>query len=220
MDKAVRLSALKLLATMIALTDFNPALTSACFDILIDCMTVVCDKAVVPQGSEELAAVSARCCHHALSRIAAKDPNLTTLKRVRRVYIGAFPLTTNFEDLPSEHSLKDIHNIFYSSQEKIQWKNYNLLPDDQVTLSQTLVELTNKHVPDAKQNTWDAFFRGKRRVKVPRWTLRFALHQLSKDPLPPTSIIINCLSIIAIDLGCTIPTDGQIPDERYVRGMI
>ena len=218
MDKAIHLSALKLLSTMTALNRFSPALTSACFDALINCMTVVCDKAVVPKGSEELAEVSARCCLHTLSRIAATDPNLTTLKRVRRVYTNAFPSNTNFEDLPSEHSLKVIHNIFYSSQEKIQWKNYNLLHDDQVTLSHTLVELANKHVSDAKQDTWDAFFRGRRRVKVPRWILRFALYQLSQDPLPCTSIIINCLSIIAIDLGCTIATDRPIPDERYVRG--
>ena len=213
MDKAVRLSALKLLATMMALIDFNPVLTSACFDILIDYMTVVCGKAVVPQGSEELVAVSAQCCHHALSRIAATDPNFTTLERVRRVYTRAFPYNTNFEGLPFERSLKDIHNIFYR-------KEYNLLRDEQVTLSHTLVGLANKHGSDAKKNTWDAFFWGRQRVKVPRWTLRFALHQLSQDPLPPTSIVINCLSIIAIDLGCTIPTDGQIPDERYVRGMV
>ena len=209
MDKAIRFSALKLLSTTTAITNLSPALTSACFDILINCMTVVCDKAVVPQGSEELAAVSARCCLHTLSRIAATDPNFTTLERVRRAYTRAFPYNTNFEGLPLERSLKDIHNIFHR-------KEYNLLRDDQVTLSYTLVELANKHVSDSKRNTQDAFFWGRQRVKVPRWILRFALYQLSQDPLPPTSIIINCLSIIAIDLGCTIATDGQIPDERYV----
>jgi len=52
------------------------------------------------------------------------------------------------------------------------------------------------------------------RRKVPRWILRFVLHYLSQDPPPPTSVIISCLSIIAIDLDCTVPGTG--PDERYV----
>ena len=59
-------------------------------------------------------------------------------------------------------------------------------------------------------------YRGQR--KVPQWTLHFVLHFLSQDPLPPPSVVIECLSIIAIDLDCELPSTGHtILDEGYVR---
>ena len=54
--------------------------------------------------------------------------------------------------------------------------------------------------------------RQERRGKVPRLLLRFALHHLSQSLLPPTSVVINCLSIIATDLDCVLNT--VISDER------
>ena len=215
MDKAVHLSALKLLTTMTTLVDFCPALVSSCFDILLGCVVVDGDNAVVTRESEELAAVSTQCCFRILSHVAATDPKLNTIKRVRRRYTRAFPLETNFDGLSPDHNLGPIHNIFHSSQPKIQWKDYKLLDNDEITLARTVAEIANKHASDATQGKWDVFLRGRRRVKVPRWILRFALHRLSQDPLPPTSIVINCLSIIAADLGCRIDLDTRIPDERY-----
>ena len=215
MDKVVHLLALKLLATMTTLEDFSPNLTSACFDILIGCVVVVDDEAVVTQESEDLAVVSAHCCLHALSRLAATDPTLSTIKRARKQYTRAFPSTTNFDAVSPNHSLRAIHSIFYSVQPKIQWKDYKLLDEDQVTLARTLVEHAIKHVSGTTQNTLDVFLRGRQDVKVPRWILRFALHYLSQDPPPPTSIVINCLLIIAIDLGCSFPLNDTTRDERY-----
>ena len=53
--------------------------------------------------------------------------------------------------------------------------------------------------------------------KVLRWILRFALESLSLNPLPPTSVIADCLSIIAIDLGCNVSDTGLMTlDERCV----
>ena len=214
-DKAVHLLALKFLATMTTPVDLSPTLISVCFDILIGCVAVVDDKVVVTRQSEELAMVSADCFHRTLSHLAATDPTLSTVKRMRKRYTNAFPLTTNFDALHLGHSLKAIHTIFYSSQPKIQLKHYKLLGDDQVILAHTLAERANKHVLEATQSAWDVIFRGRRRVKVPRWMLRFALHSLSQNPLPPTSIVIGCLSIIASDLGCTNPLSSTTQDERY-----
>lgn len=216
MDKVVHLSALKLLATMTTLVDFSPALVSACFDTLIGCVAVVDNRAVITQESEELAAVSAMCCLRTLSRIAAKDPTLNTIKRVHRRYIRSFPRKTNFGCLPPDHSLRSIHKLLHSSHPTVHWNDYQLLGDDQVTLARTLAQLANGHVSEAAQPSWDVFLRGRRRVKVPRWILRFALHQLSQSPLPPTPIVIYCLYIIAIDLGCNIDLDAPVQDERYV----
>ena len=216
MDKVVHLLALKLLTTMTTLVDFSPSLISACFDVLIGCIVVVDERAVVTRESEELAAVSAQCCLRALSHLAATDPTLSTIKRVRRRFTRAFPLATNFDAVHPNHSLRAIHGTLHSIQPKIQWKDYKLLDEDQVILAHTLVEHANKYVAESTQNAWDAFLRGRRRVKVPRWILRFALHYLSQDPPPPTSIVINCLSIIAIDLGCNVPLNATVQDERYL----
>ena len=214
-DKAVHLSALKLLGVMTTLAEFNPTLISACFNALIGCVAVVGGKVVITQGSEGLAEAAAMCCLRTLSRLAAVDPTLSVLKDARKRYTRTFPSETHFEGLPPDHSLGAIHDIFHSSPPKIQWKAYRLLGDDQVTLAHTLVQLARKHVPDATQNTWGTLLRPKRRVKVPRWILRFALHHLSQGLPPPTSIIIDCLSIIAIDLGCAV-LDTVVTDERYV----
>ena len=214
MDKAVHLSALKLLATMTTIVDFSPSLVSACFDVLIGCVVVDGDNAIVTQESEELAAVSAHCCLRTLSHVAATDPTLDTIKSVRRRYTKAFPSTISFDDLPADHSLRAVHNIFHSLQPKIQWKDYKLLANDEIVLARTLAGLANQHASDATQTQWDVFLRGRLRVKVPRWILRFALHRLSQDPLPP-SIVIDCLSIIAVELGCRIDLDSIVPDERY-----
>ena len=53
--------------------------------------------------------------------------------------------------------------------------------------------------------------------KVSRWILHFALHSLSLDPLPPASVVADCLSIIAIDLDCEVTDTGfMTSDERCV----
>jgi len=196
-DKAVHLLALKLLATMSTLASFSPALISACFDILATCVSTVGGKAVITKGSEELAEVSALYCFRTVSCLATMDPTLSVLKDVRQRYTRTFPFETNFEGLPSDHSFSAIHNMFYSSQPKVQWKDYQLFSEDQVILAQTLTKLAHS-----------------RPSGVPRWILRFALHHLSQDPLPHTSIVTDCLSIIAIDLGCTV-SDTTTLDERY-----
>lgn len=198
LDKAIHLLAMKLLTTMAIPANFNPTLISACFDILAGCVSIIGGKAVITQGSEELAEVSALYCLRTLSHFATRDPKLSTLKDVHQRYTSTFPVKTNFEGLPPDHSICTIHNIFHSSQPTIQWEDYKLPGNDQATLAHTL----------AKQAL------SLHQKKVPRWILRFALHHLSQDPLPPTSIVIDCLLIIAIDLGCIIPNTMTL--ERYV----
>jgi len=217
LDKAVHLSTLKLLAEMTALADFNPDFVSACFDILAGCVAVVNGKAVITQESEELAKVSAQCCLRSLSRLATMDPKLSALRGVRQRYTRTFPFETNFEGLPSDHSLRTIHNIFYSaSNSKIRWKDYKLPSGDQVTLAHNLAQLAHRRASGATWSTWNVFLRATGHKKVPRWILRFALHHLSQNPPPPTSIITNCLMIIAIDLGCAVSITTTL-DERCVR---
>ena len=195
LDKAIHLLALKLLAAMTTPTYLNPALVSACFDILASCVSIIGGRAVITQGSEELAELSAPLCFRMLSRRAAEDPTLSGLKDVRKRYIRAFPPETNFEGLPAARSFGAIHNLFHSSQQKIRWEDYQLFTEDQVVLSDRLAKFAAHSLAKLAHS---------RAPSVPRWILRFALHHLSQDPLPPPSIVANCLSIIAIDLGCTV----------------
>ena len=203
LDKSIHLLALKLLATVTTLGRFNPTLVSTCFELLIGCVTVIGNKVVAAQDSEELAAASALCCLHALSHLTTMDPASGVLKDVYQQYTRIFPSEANFEGLPSYHCFIIIHRIFYPSHklpqwQTLQWKDYELPSNEHVALTQL-----------AK------FEYLRKQHEVPRWILRFALHHLSHNPLPPTSIVTSCLSIIAIDLGCTVPNTATL-DDRYV----
>ena len=209
MDKAVHLSALKLLATITAQADFSPTLISTCFDILISCVVLVDDKAVVPPESEELAKESARCC---LGTLFHANQTLGTIKRARNRYTKVFKSTTNFDALDPNHSLRTIHSVFYSSHPETQLNDRELLYKN---LAHTLANLANENASEPPQHVFDALLQLRGLAKVSRWSLRFALNCLAQDPPPPSPIIINCLSIIAIDLGCSIPLNAMIQNERY-----
>ena len=207
LDKAIHLLALKLLTAM-TLTDPDPVLVPACFDILTSRVAVVGGKLAVTQGSEELAAASVLCCFRTLAHLTTTDPESSILEEVRRRYTRTFPFQTNFEDSPSRHHFSMIHNLFYPSRRhtsgtqghlyrsKIQWKGYEPGSDVLVKLARSEYQRSGCR-------------------KVPRWILRFSLHHLSQDPLPSPTIVADCLSIIAIDLGCKIPKT-TILNERYV----
>ena len=86
---------------------------------------------------------------------------------------------------------------------RVQWKDYGPSGAEHGIVAIALTRL--------------ALFEYRRRGhrKVPRWLLRFAFHSLSQYPLPPTSVIVNCLSIIAIDMGCSLG-NTVTPYERCV----
>ena len=85
---------------------------------------------------------------------------------------------------------------------RVQWKDYNPSGGEYVIVASALAKLARFE------------YRRRGRWKVPRWLLRFAFHSLSQHPLPQTSVIVDCLSIIAIDLGCNLTNTTQ--HERYV----
>ena len=50
--------------------------------------------------------------------------------------------------------------------------------------------------------------------KVPRWILSFALHSLSLEP--PPSVVADCLTIVAVDLGYDVSKVATL-DARWVQ---
>ena len=208
LDKAIRLSALEHLAPLISMpTNFNPALTAYCFDVFISCVNVGNRELVVMQGLEQLATISALCFFHAISHLAVTDPASSVLKDVSQRYTRVFPADIDFRGLRFSHTMNTIHRIFIRivEHQSLEWYAYQPPGDEHTTVSNALVRLAQFR------------YQGTGQAKVPRSILRFALHSLSLNPQPPTSVVADCLSIIAIDLGCDVSnTWTTISDERCV----
>ena len=211
-DKTIHLLTLRLLASMTTLGSFDPVLVSACFDILSGCVSIIRDKVVIPRESEELAALSVLCCFRTLSHLTTLGPTPGVFEDMRRRYVETFPLDTKFEGLPASHCFWMIRTIFYSPPfnksppnyvrrhlPDIQWKDHKLSSAERVAL----VQLGQFE------------YRMGRPQEVPSWILSFAHHLLSQVPLPPDSVVADCLLIIAIDLGLTV-SNTTFPNERYV----
>jgi len=227
LDGPVRLSVLNYLAATTTLADFDPTLVVDCFDIFLGCVKVTDGHVTITQGLEQLARRSALCFLQTLSHLAATDPTSRVLDDLCQRYITTFPLRTDFDGLPFSHTLGVIHCVFYRTRGgeinfrgrgmtltrrvqgaalawwRVQWEDCRLFDNERITLAHALTKLAQfEH-------------RRGQPKKVPRWLLRFALHFLSQDPPPPTSVITDCLSIIAVDLGCT-STNTVALGERCV----
>jgi len=214
LDKGIRLLTLRLLAMMSTPVNFHPALVSACIDILAGCVSVVGTKAVLLQGSEELAALSALCCLRTLSHLTTADPASNVFRDVRRRYTEAFPIETDFSGLPSYHRFCMIHNVFYPSYKQVHVQRFDFRGVYRPNIRWRDYKLsTTEHVILAQLARFE--YQRKQHRKVPRWILHFVHHLLSQDPLPPTSVVADCLSIIAMDLGLAVSNTTSL-DERYV----
>jgi len=150
--------------------------------------------------SERVAGVASMCLLHALS---GADPKSRVVEDTRQRYIGDIPRKANFEG-PFCYTMIAIHAILIHSREcqPFEWMGYKPCAWDHVLFSNSMVQVA---------------YRKRQRGKVPRWVLRFALHSLSQDPPPPTSVVASCLSIIAIDLGCDVSSvESSILNGRCV----
>ena len=206
LDKAVHLTTLKHLEPLISIsTDFDPALVTHCFDVFISCVNVSNREVVVMQGLEQLATVTAQCFFHAISHLAVMDPTSSILKDVSQRYTKVFPAKVDFHGHRFSHTMNAVHKVFIRSVERrhFRWDEYKPPSDEHTLVAHALVKLARFG------------YQRIQRPKVPRLLLRFALYSLSLDPPPPTSIVANSLTIIAIELGCDI-TSTESADERYV----
>ena len=194
-DEGSHLTTMEYLASMPTLVDFDPALIIFCFNILIGCVNVVNGCAVVARGSEQLAKTSALCLLRTLSHLSVTDPMSDDLADLRQRYSKAFPSYTDFGDLSFHHIFRTIHFVFYpgGKHQRFGWEDYKPSSHERVIVAQALAKLAQSE-----------YRRSGRRMEVPRWILCFALNSLSLDPPPHVSIVVDSLSIVAIDLGCDI----------------
>ena len=215
LDKDHHLSAMEYLVTMLALPNFDPSLVAGCFGALISCINVTDGTVVVTQGLEKLATLSATCFFHTFSHLSVMSPSSDVLVDVHQKYIRLFPPSIKFSGLPFHYTFAAIHSTLYpgwrpqgleariARRQQAHWGDYKPSSWEDIVFTHALTKLAQSEY--------------QRRKKVLRWILHFVLHTLAIYPLPSISIIVDCLSIIAISLDCDISEVGNMaPDERYV----
>jgi len=206
-DPPIRLLTLKYLATMVELDDLDPTIVTACFDIFIGCVKFADGAAIITQELKELATVSATCLLYTILYISVMDPLSSVLGDVRHRYRTNPKPLTNICGLPFPYTFHAIRGACYPDQDE-QWLDlgdYKPSSDEHVVTGHALAKFAwseSQSVENLER-------------KVPGWILHFAFHSLSMDPPPSTPVVVNCLSVIAIDLGCDVSTIGTT-DERYV----
>ena len=205
LDKSIHLTASEHLASMAEFTGLDPTLIADCFNVFVGCVSFSKRKLVVIQGLEQLATVSAGCLFRTFRHIWVTDPTSSVLADLRRRYDRVFPPETNFKGLPFYHTITMIHALVHNrwNLRNLRWDDYKPSVREHIPFARHMVEVAQVE------------YRRMQRRKVPRWILRFALHSLSLNPPSPESVVADCLTIVAIDLGCDV-SDIATSDERCV----
>jgi len=210
LDKITNVSTLNYLETILTLPGIDSAVVVDCFNIFSNC--VVVDNrhvATVSRGSEQLAEISATCFLRAFSSLWSREPTSSVLIDVRQRCNRVFSSQVDLRGHPCHITVGAIHDLFAPrrSRSNINWGGYNPSTNDLIPFARALAQAAHAE-----------YHRGGRgEPKVPRWLVRFALRFLSQDPLPPISVVVDCLTIVATDMGCNVPdTDTVVPDEECV----
>ena len=214
-DKNVKALTLDFLGTILSLAGLNSTINSkvvvACFDIFSSCfVTRDGGAAIVTKHSEQLAGVSAMCFLRAFASLSSTEPNSPVIGDVSQRYERTFPSGINLHGLPRPIIISTLHLLLAGHRQptriNIDWKSYNPSVDELVPFSRALAQAAQAR-----------YRGGENQPEVPHWLARFALRFLSQDPPPPTSVVADCLTIIAVGLGYAIPNITRVaPDEEYV----
>ena len=159
-------------------------------------------------GSEQLAMVSTKFLLHALLHIWMTNQTSGILADFRHRYTRTIPLNIHFKGLPS---LTMIHCYVHQCCTPLYYHRSSA--QAQITYSQHVVEVVRETQRRRKRFAQEHPL--PMNMNVPDWILYLTHHSLSLDPPPPTSVIADCLSIVAIDLDCDI-SNIVTSDERYV----
>ena len=207
LDGPVRLPTLKYLAT-IPLADSDPALVVDCFNILFGCVKTIHGGAAIAQGMGQLAEASSLCCLQTLSHLLATDPTSRVLMNTCMSYARAFQFAPDLDGLQFSYILRIIHRISHrhlppqwQTQPQVRWEGYGPPSSERASVARALADVARFEYQWGKRD------------RVPCWILRFAFHTLSQSPLPPATVVVDCLAIIAIGLGCdtsSVRASGEV----------
>jgi hypothetical protein len=204
LDQCTHNSALKHLLTMPELAYFDPILVSHCFNVFVGCVSCSNYKVVVVQGLEQLATVSAGCFFRTFHYLSVTDPTSSVLENLRQRYNVTFPSELDVTGLPFYSTMVMMHVLASrdGNPRDIQWRDFRPSRQEHIPFAQYMVEAAQ------------VGYQQTHRQKVPRWILAFALHSLSLEP--PLSVVAECLTIIAIDLGYDVSKFTAL-DVRWVQ---
>jgi hypothetical protein len=206
-DKNIKVSTLNFLRTILPLAGLYSSISSAafvqCFDVFSSCLIITgSGVATVARGSEQLAGISAACFLRAFCLMLNTEPTSVVIGDGRQRYERVFPYTVDLRDLPCPIAMGLIHSLFTGSRRPpidTYWTSCTLSIDELITVSRVLARAP-----------WPGLCGGADLI-------RFALHFLTRDPLPPNSVIIDCLTIVAAEMGCDVSDFvRRTSDEKYV----
>ena len=160
---------------------------------------------VIRHGSEQLATVSALCFLRTLRRLLVVDSTSSVPEDVCQYYNRVFPISVSLTSFRDPDTVPTISGVFRSKLGLLRPSNHGPFTQGQAQVTRYMAEAAQMEYQQTQC------------VKVPRWILRSALDFLSMNTLPPTSVVADCLSIIAIDLDCDVSDTGFMTlDERCV----
>jgi len=227
LDKAINLLTLDFLRTILAAPGFDNNIVADCFNVFSNCfVTNNRGRVSITGGSERLADISALCFFRAFSSLLITTPTSSAIEDVHQRYKRAFPYRVELQYSSYPVHVIAVHRLFRANMfhdmfnpggfdhalckvqlPDLSWTCYNPPFDELVPFAHALAQVAR----------FEYQSKNHRNRKVPRWLLRFALRFLSQDPLPPTSVVVDCLTIIATDLGCNVRGISSMPsDEKYV----
>ena len=169
LDRGINNLTLKFLGSILALPGFKTTIVVDCFNILISCVSGTSgNQVVLLQGSEELAKTATACLLGAISHLLIMDPTSNVLEDTRRRYRRVFPPLVDLQSLPFYHMISAVHNLFNWRRHPrgFNWKGINPSAPENLLLAHSLVKIA-----------WSQYW-GSGGQKVPRWVLRFSLHNL------------------------------------------
>jgi len=171
-------------------------------DALLHCIKVNHGQVTGGPALEQATMVASLHLLHALSGV---DPVSTVLRGMPQHPVRISSHHSNFRGLLCYHTINMIQILSAGKQEghSIGWTVHKPHPQERTLFTNTLVQVAGE-------------LRESQR-KVPCWILRSVLRSLSLNPPPPTLVVVNCLLIIAIDLGCDVSSARSTTlDQRYV----
>ena len=205
LEKLVHLAALKNLAAIPEVVQFDPTLVVGCFNVFINCIGVSGEMVVTKRGFEELATMSAKSFLRTFIHLSVMDPTSNTLVDIRRHYDKVFPFRMDSTGLSFHSTMAKIHILFgkWSISGPLERGDYTLPTPERISLSRNIVNAA------LKERQWT------RDREVHCRFLRFVVHSLSTDLPPPVSVIADCLKIVAIVLGCDL-SNVTTSEDRYI----
>ena len=182
----------------------DPRLAMTYVDVLLKCVDVKGGRVMERPSLEQTASAASICLLRSLSCV---DWKVVVGGDIPKRYASTIPSSAISEGLRGRHTVSVIHMMLSDHKEcRLDWTDYKPCSTEHSLFANTL-----GHILRARPRLVDP--------EVPRWILHFVLHSLSQDPPPPASVIPACLSIIAIGLGCNVPSLNDPPKKRYADSL-